>query len=83
MTIHSSSKWHDWLFQAQWWYDFSYHSAIKMTPFQVLYGCPPPYRELDPHETTSIAAVEEVVQQRAGLDQWLQLQLEREQNRMK
>jgi hypothetical protein len=36
MIIHSSSKWHDWLFQAQWLYDFSFHSAIKMTPFQAL-----------------------------------------------
>ena len=35
----SSSK---WLALAKWWYNANFHSSLKMTPFQALYGCCPP-----------------------------------------
>lgn len=31
-------SWNKWLFLAQWWYNLSYHSAIKRTPFEALFG---------------------------------------------
>lgn len=30
--------WHKWLPMAQWWYNSSRHSAIKLSPFEALYG---------------------------------------------
>ena len=30
--------WVRWLPLAEWWYNTSYHSASKMTPYEVVYG---------------------------------------------
>ncbi|GJW25283.1 ty3-gypsy retrotransposon protein [Tanacetum coccineum] len=35
-------SWNKYLYLAEFWYNTSYHSAIEMTPFQALYGRPPP-----------------------------------------
>ncbi|KAE8778879.1 putative polyprotein [Hordeum vulgare] len=34
--------WVDWLAWAEYCYDTSYHSALRTTPFEVVYGRPPP-----------------------------------------
>ena len=34
--------WVDWLFWAEYCYNTSYHSALRATPFEVVYGRPPP-----------------------------------------
>jgi IS30 family transposase len=36
------NQWAKWLPLAEWWYNTNYHSATKMTPYEVLYGFPPP-----------------------------------------
>ena len=35
-------SWYKYLHLVEFWYNSSYHSAIKTTPFQALYGRPPP-----------------------------------------
>ena len=41
-TSDKPKEWVKWLPWAEWWYNTSYHSSIKMTPFEVVYGQPPP-----------------------------------------
>jgi hypothetical protein len=36
------NKWSQWLHFAEWWYNSTYHTFTKMTPFQVVYGYEPP-----------------------------------------
>jgi len=42
MCFATPKKWHSWLSLAEWWYNSSYHTSLNMTPFQALYGFPPP-----------------------------------------
>ncbi|XP_058003647.1 uncharacterized protein LOC131180062 [Hevea brasiliensis] len=34
-------SWVKWLSLAEWWYNTSYHSALKLSPFEALYGYKP------------------------------------------
>jgi hypothetical protein len=45
--------WLDWLPWAEYCYNTSYHSALKTTPFQVVYGRPPP--PVPPYQVGSAA----------------------------
>ena len=36
------NKWLSWLHLAEWWYNSTYHTFAKLTPFQALYGYVPP-----------------------------------------
>lgn len=42
MAFAQPKKWCSWLPMAEWWYNTSFHTSLKMTPFQALYGFPPP-----------------------------------------
>jgi hypothetical protein len=39
---HQPTKWQSWLTLAEWWYNTTLHTSLKMTPFQALYGFKPP-----------------------------------------
>jgi hypothetical protein len=47
MDFSQPTKWCDWLPTAEWWYNSSYHTAIKMTPFEALYEYSPPQLSAD------------------------------------
>lgn len=36
------NSWYQWLSLAEYWYNKTYHSIIKMSPFEALYGNSPP-----------------------------------------
>jgi hypothetical protein len=42
MVFQCPRKWKSLLSMAEWWYNTSFHTSLKMTPFQALYGFPPP-----------------------------------------
>lgn len=42
MTFAAPKKWFHWLSLSEWWYNTSFHTSLQVTPFQALYGFPPP-----------------------------------------
>jgi translation initiation factor IF-1 len=71
-----------WLPMAEWWYNTSFHTALKMTPFQAFYGFPPPQVAemflID--DNTETAA--EMLQNSQVANQIIKRNLQEAQNRM-
>jgi hypothetical protein len=40
MAFEAPQKWTDWLPTAEYWYNTSFQTSIKMTPFEALYEYP-------------------------------------------
>lgn len=58
------TEWSDWLYLAEFWFNTNYHSATKYTPYEAVYGFPPP-RLLDYIPgATQVAAVDSLLQLR-------------------
>jgi hypothetical protein len=43
MAFEAPRQWMDWLPTAEYWYNTSFPTTIKMTPFEALYEYPPPH----------------------------------------
>ena len=42
MTSDNPKRWGQFLPLAEWWYNTNYHISAQQTPFEILYGYPPP-----------------------------------------
>ncbi|KAE8658878.1 Choline/ethanolaminephosphotransferase 1 [Hibiscus syriacus] len=70
-----------WLPQAEWWYNTTYHTTLKLTPFQALYGYKPHIMVWPTY--TSVQSVSEIMANREHMRQLVKHQLELASNRMK
>lgn len=82
MTFHKPKAWSKWLGLAQYWYNTSYHTSIKMSPFKALYGTDLSFHQLNPVEPP-VAAVEDMLLERKEMNLFLQNQLAAKRNKMK
>jgi hypothetical protein len=76
-------QWGTWLHWAEYNYNTSFHSAVKMTPFEAVYGRPPP--ALVPYQLHKATndGVDNYLRSRDTIIRDLRLHLARAQNRMK
>jgi hypothetical protein len=83
MTFAAPKKWLSWLSLAEFWYNTSFHTSLQLTPFQALYGFPPPLiSELSILGPEDLDASEFLSAKQQMLEQ-LKLNLHRAQARMK
>ncbi|PRQ23185.1 putative nucleotidyltransferase, Ribonuclease H [Rosa chinensis] len=82
-VLDKPSSWSELLHCAEWWYNTTYHSTIKMTPFQAVYGTPPPSVSQYSPGSSSVHAVDQALQDRNTLLQLLRSHMLEAQNRMK
>lgn len=83
MTTFMPHQWLKWLPLAEYWYNTTYHSTTKLTPFEALYGQPPPLHiPYIPFES-KVDSVDRSLSQRESTIQLLKQHLAKAQNRMK
>ena len=75
--------WIKWFPLAEWWYNTNYHTAIKTTPYQVVYGQPPPVHLPYIPGDSMVEAVDRSLQMREAAIKLLKFHLLRVQNWMK
>jgi len=83
MVGETPKEWAMWLPLAEWWYNSNWHSAIGVTPYEVVYGQPPslhiPYVAGD----SKVEAVDRSLKAREECIEMLKYHLHRAQQRMK
>jgi hypothetical protein len=82
-TQDSPKNWSYWLPWAEYSYNTSWHSSTKLTPFEVVYGVPPPRLLTYIPGTTRVQAVDEVLRNREQILSILNHNLKQAQQRMK
>ncbi|KAJ3685218.1 hypothetical protein LUZ61_014382 [Rhynchospora tenuis] len=83
MVYNQQKNWHKWLPMAEWWYNSTFHTSIKTTPFQALYGYPPPQFSIGTPPKSDVQSVNELLKERHQTLMDLQQQLKKAQERMK
>lgn len=83
MVFDKQKSWAKYLTMAEWWYNTSYHSAIKISPFEALFGYVPPQMGLGSAPRSQVAAVDTILRDRQAVLQQLKTNLAIAQNRMK
>jgi hypothetical protein len=73
------SKWKHWLSLAEYWYNTSYHTSLKWTPFEVLYRYPPNHLGLHFSDQGTIPSLQTWLTERKLMIQLIQQQLTRAQ----
>ena len=76
-------KWVKWLPLVEWWYNTSFHTAAKMTPFMALYGYHPPSITSSLRENSKVQAMEDHIEHQQEVLQLLKDNLNLAQNRLK
>nr|GEX20809.1 retrotransposon-related protein [Tanacetum cinerariifolium] len=72
-----------WLSLAEYWYNTNFHTAIRTTPFEVVYGQPPISPILYSPGQSNVDSVDRSLSAREAIVKMLQFHLEKAQERMK
>jgi hypothetical protein len=82
-TASKPKDWSTWLPMAEWWYNTNHHSATGMTPFEAVYGYPPPSLISYVPGTTANLAVDAQLKDRNSIINLLKEHLHKARNQMK
>jgi hypothetical protein len=77
------SKWFDWLYLAEFWYNSSKHEALGFSPFEVLYGYTPKPFGLEVVSDSSVPLLEDWLQDKIVMTDLIRQHLARAKLRMK
>lgn len=75
--------WAQWLPLAEWWFNTTFHSSIRLTPYQAVYGQPPPSLSSYIPGATNVDTVDQWGKDRQATLRILKEHLSQAQNRMK
>jgi hypothetical protein len=67
----------------EFWYNYSFHSSLGRSPFEVLYGFPPRHIGIVPLDATPVSDLNSWLYERAVMQSLIKQHLSRAQIRMK
>lgn len=79
----SPSKWSDWLYLAEYWYNTTWHSSLGYSPFYVLYGHQPRHFGISEGDAISSVSLSDWFKDKHLMTSLIQQHLTRAQKRMK
>lgn len=77
------SKWVDWIYLAEYWYNCSWHLSLGFSPFEVLYGYTPKHFGVDANAACPVPSLAQWMQDKIVMSELVQQHLSRAQLRMK
>lgn len=83
MTSHRPHRWVKWLALAEWWYNSTYQSAIKKSPFDALYGVQPRQICVPATNRSNVGVVEDFQVQREAMNLFLKDAITKAQHKYK
>lgn len=83
MSGERPKDWVRWLPLAEYWYNTSFHTAAKTTPYQIVYGQPAPIHRPYLAGDSNLDTVDRSLQTREAALKLLKFHLNRAQQRMK
>lgn len=83
MTSQRPRQWAKWLPLAEWWYNTTYNSSIKMSLYEALYGVQPRQICVPSTHRTTVGTVEEFQVKREAMDHLLKGAIQTAQNKYK
>lgn len=83
MVFTQQKRWIKWLPLAEWWYNTSFHSSLKTSPFHALYGYHPPQLPLGNPPKSQVESVNALMKDRHEMIRELKANLKQAQDRMK
>lgn len=83
MTGERPKEWVKWLPLAEWWYNSSYHSSIRISPFEAVYGKAPPVHLPYKTTTSNLEMLDRSLLARENMLKSLKENLQKARNRMK
>jgi hypothetical protein len=83
LTFQNLKSWFKALDWAEYWYNTAWHTSLGMTPFQAVYGRPPPTLTRYNHSPNDTLAVQKQLMERDRLLAQLKDNLKRAQQVMK
>ncbi|GKA19368.1 retrotransposable element Tf2, partial [Tanacetum coccineum] len=83
MTREQPKGWSRWIALAELWYNSNFHSSINTTPFEILYGQPPPLHVPYLRGESEVKVVDRTLKAREEAINIFQFHLKRSQNKMK
>jgi hypothetical protein len=81
--IKKKNQWAQWLPLVEWWYNTSYHTTTRMTPFEAVYGQNPPSVLSYLPGVSKVQAVDQTLTVREAILRTLKENLVMAQNHMK
>lgn len=83
MTSSRPKQWSRWLALGEWWYNSTYNSAIKMSPFEAVYGVKPRQLCIPSEHRSSVDSVQDFQISREAMNAVLREAIQTAQNRYK